>query len=50
MSQRELGAPFVSGAAVSGIERGKASPSFKILVHFARNLRVAVRDLIPRRL
>jgi len=43
-----LGRPYVTRAAVSRIELGLSSPSYKLLVHFSRRLGVSVRDLIPK--
>ncbi len=43
----ELGAPYVTRAAVSRIELGLSAPSYKLLVHFSRRLGVSMHKLIP---
>ena len=47
LSQAQLGAPYFTRAHVSAVELGKISPAIKSLVHFARQLDMPVRDLIP---
>lgn len=47
LSQAELGTPVVTRSAVSRIEAGSSAPSLVLLTHFAKRLRVKVRDLIP---
>jgi len=47
VSQAELGAPYFTRAMVSAVELGKISPALKTLAHFAKQLEVPLRDLIP---
>ena len=47
VSQAELGAPYFTRAMVSAVELGKISPALKTLAHFAKQLDVPLRDLIP---
>ena len=47
LSMEALGTPFVTRAGVSQIELGKSAPSYRVLMHFSRRLRVSVRRLIP---
>lgn len=47
LPQAKLGAPHLNRPAVSRIELGQSAPSFKVMVHLARRLKMPVRDLIP---
>lgn len=48
LSMEELGQPYVTRAGVSRIELGLSSPSYRLLVHFSRQLKVPIHRLIPR--
>ncbi len=48
LSMEELGQPYVTRAGVSRIELGLSSPSYRLLVHFSRKLKVPTHSLIPR--
>jgi transcriptional regulator with XRE-family HTH domain len=47
MSATALGAPYYTRAHVSAIELGKITGSLPALHHFARRLKVPLRELIP---
>ena len=47
LSQAQLGDPYFTRAHVSAVELGKILPALTTLVHFARKLDVATRDLLP---
>lgn len=48
LSQEELGAPYLTKAAISSLERGVTAPSLHMLAFLAKKLRVKPRDLLPR--
>jgi ribosome-binding protein aMBF1 (putative translation factor) len=47
LSQAALGEPYFTRAHVSAIETGRLAPAIKTLRHFAHQLGVPLRDLIP---
>lgn len=47
LSQAMLGTPFYTRAMVSAVELGKVAPSLTALAHFARRLKVPLRELLP---
>lgn len=46
MSQAALGAPYLTRAGISAIERAVSSPSIHLLAHLARRLKVPVTALL----
>ena len=46
MSQAQLGAPFLTRAAISLIEHGVTSPSLSVLAHCTSKLKVTVVELL----
>jgi ribosome-binding protein aMBF1 (putative translation factor) len=46
LSQAQLGEPYLSRAAVSSIEKGRATPSLRSLSHLAAQLGVSIADLL----
>ena len=47
MSQANLGAPYFTRAHVSAIELGKILPAVNTLAHFARKLKLPLREVLP---
>ncbi len=46
LSQASLGQPYLSRAAVSAIEKGRATPSLRSLAHIAKQLGVTIAELL----
>ena len=46
ISQAQLGHPYLSRAAISSIEKGRATPSLRSLSHIATQLGVTIADLL----
>ncbi len=46
LSQAALGGPYISRAAVSAIEKGRATPSLRSLAHIAKQLDVTIAELL----
>jgi DNA-binding XRE family transcriptional regulator len=46
LSQADLGRPYISRAAVSAIEKGRATPSLRSLAHIAKQLDVTIAELL----
>lgn len=47
LSQAAIGEPYLTRGAVSSIEHGRSVPSLRTLAHFARKLKVHMRELFP---
>jgi transcriptional regulator with XRE-family HTH domain len=47
LSATALAAPYYTRAHISALELGKIAPSLHALAHFAKQLGVPLRDLIP---
>jgi len=47
LSQANLGAPYFTRAHISAIELGKILPTVNTLAHFARKLKLPLREVLP---